>query len=136
MPSSLTIPSMTKHLTDVRHFVMQEATAAGLSAEAVDAVCLAVDEACTNAIKHAYAGRDDGAVTVTTSLKDNRFTVVISHTGIPFDRTEYHQPAQLIEHARKRRRGGFGITLMNRLMDNVEFRRRGKVSEVRLVKEL
>lgn len=127
---------MTQHLTQVRRFVTDAARAAGLAPEAVDAVCLAVDEACTNAIKHAYRDRDDGAVSIKTSVKDNRFTVIISHTGAPFDRSQYHPPTQLVEHARRRHRGGFGITLMSRLMDNVEFRRRGNVSEVKLVKEL
>lgn len=134
MRSTLTIPSTTKHLSDVRQFVADAAAEAGLAPEAVHAVCLAVDEACTNAIKHAYKNRDDGEVTVRTSIGNNRFTIIISHTGDPFDRSHYHPPAQLAEHARRRRRGGFGITLMNRLMDNVEFRKRGERSEVKLVK--
>src|SRR5690554_3050986 len=102
MPSTLTIPSTTEHLAQVRRFVSNAATEAGLAPEAIDAVCLAVDEACTNAIKHAYRNRDDGEVTVKTSIRDNRFTVIVSHTGDPFDRSLYHPPPQLSEHARRR----------------------------------
>lgn len=134
-PSSLTIPSSTSRLGDVRRFVTERATAAGLDAPDVEAVRLAVDEACTNAIKHAYGGREDGVVTVETRRQPGAFLVVITHAGVPFDPARYH-PVPLPEAVRQRRRGGFGVVLMNRLVDHVEYRQRGKISEVRLTKDL
>lgn len=133
MSATLTIPSTTRHLAEVRTFVGERATAAGLSEEAVEAVRLAVDEACANAIKHAYAGRDDGVVTVETQRRSGRFLVIVRHTGLPFDPEGYH-PVPLREAVRERRRGGFGVALMSRLVDHVEYRQRGEVSEVRLTK--
>jgi serine/threonine-protein kinase RsbW len=136
MPApSLTIPSATRHLAEVRRFVGERAEAAGLSARAVDAVRLAVDEACANAIEHAYAGREDGTVTVVTRREPGRFLVVIRHTGLPFDPARY-RPITLAEGVRQGRHGGFGVSLMNRLVDRVEYRRRGAVSEVLLIKHL
>jgi serine/threonine-protein kinase RsbW len=135
MSSSLTIPSATRHLARVRRFVAQHAAEAGLGTQAIDALRLAVDEACTNAIRHAYAGREDGKVTVETTQEANRFTVVIRHTGLPFNAENYH-PISLAEALRRRRRGGFGVMLIDRLVDHVEYRQRGNVSEVRLVKQL
>lgn len=133
MSATLTIPSTTGRLAEVRTFVGNRAAAAGLNAEAVEAVRLAVDEACANAIEHAYAGREDGTVTVETQRKSGRFLVIIRHTGLPFD-PESYRPVPLKKAVRERRRGGVGVTLMSRLVDHVEYRRRGSVSEVRLTK--
>ena len=135
MPSSLTIPSATRHLAKVRRFVTANAAEAGLEATVVDALRLAVDEACANAIRHAYGGREDGLVTVETQHEVDRFLVIIRHTGLPFNEEAYN-PIPLAEALRRRRRGGFGVVLMNRLVDHVEYRQRGNVSEVRLVKQL
>ncbi len=132
---TLTIPSATRHLSEVRRFVGERAAAAGLSERAVGEVTLAVDEACANAIEHAYGGRDDGTVTVETRHEAARFRVVIRHTGVPFDASRY-QPVGVEEAAKKRRAGGFGVSLMRRLMDEVAYRERGGVSEVHLVKLL
>jgi len=136
MPApSLTIPSATEHLVDVRRFVGERAAAAGLSPRAVDEVRLAVDEACANAIEHAYAGQPDGTVTVEVRRGQGRLRVVVRHTGTPFDPARY-QPTTIGDAVQRRRRGGFGVTLMNRLVDRVEYRRAGGVSEVHLIKLL
>lgn len=132
---TITIPSATRYLTRVRRFVDRQATAAGLSERAVDEVRLAVDEACANAIEHAYGGRATGTVEVTTEEAPGLFTVIIRHTGIPFDPSTY-RPPDIARSVHERRKGGFGVALMHRLVDTVEFRHRGETSEVCLVKRL
>lgn len=134
-PPTVTIPSATRYLARVRRFVDKQATAAGLSERAVDEVRLAVDEACANAIEHAYGGRETGRVEVTTEQAPGRFTVIIRHTGVPFDPAAYHPP-DINRSIHERRKGGFGVALMHRLVDTVEYRRRGGTSEVCLVKRL
>src|SRR5690606_23036590 len=47
-------PSSTRHLEEVRRFVEMCCQEARLSADTVEQFKLAVDEACTNVIKHAY----------------------------------------------------------------------------------
>ena len=134
-PPTVTIPSATRYLARVRRFVDKQATAAGLSERAVDEVRLAVDEACANAIEHAYGGRETGQVEVATEREPGRFTVIIRHTGVPFDPAKYHPP-DLDRAMHERWKGGFGVALMHRLVDTVEFRQRGGTSEVCLVKLL
>jgi serine/threonine-protein kinase RsbW len=132
---TITIPSATRYLKRVRRFVDQQATAAGLPERAVDEMMLAVDEACANAIEHAYGGRANGTVEVTTERAPGLFTVIIRHTGVPFDPSTY-QPPDVARSIHERRKGGFGVALMHRLVDTVEFRHRGGASEVCLVKRL
>lgn len=136
MPApSLTIPSATQHLAEVRRFVSERAAAAGLSDRAVNEVRLAVDEACANAIEHAYAGRPEGTVTVEVRPGPKRLCVIVRHTGTPFD-PAFYRPTDIEEAIHRRRRGGFGVSLMKQLMDRVEYRRDGGVSEVHLIKLL
>ncbi len=132
---TVTIPSATRYLARVRRFVDKQATAAGLSERAVDEVRLAVDEACANAIEHAYGGRENGTVEVTTEQAPGLFTVIIRHTGVPFDPGAYHPP-DINRAIHERRKGGFGVALMHRLVDTVEYRHHGTTSEVCLVKRL
>ena len=42
----------------------------------------------------------------------------------------------LRRYALERRRGGFGVHLMSRIMDSVSFRRRGRCNVCRMVKRL
>ncbi len=131
---TLTIPSATRYLARVRQFVDQRTRDAGLSDQAAGEVQLAVDEACANAIEHAY-GHERGEVEVATILEKGRFMVIIRHRGIPFDRSKY-QPPDIQRAAAERWKGGFGVALMHRLVDEVEYRQRGRISEVCLTKLL
>ena len=56
MPRKLTktIESRTDNLLEVREFVLDAARTFGFSEEEASKIVLAVDEACTNVIKHAY----------------------------------------------------------------------------------
>ena len=55
-------------------------------------VQLAVDEACANAIEHAYGGHEGGEVEVATRLDPGRFTVIIRHQGVPVRPGDVHAP--------------------------------------------
>lgn len=96
---------------------------------------IAVDEACTNVIKHAYKGEDGHRIEIAVIVEDDRFTVRIRDRGEAFDPTHYAEP-NLFKFAKRRRAGGFGVHIMRRLMDDVEYRSRGKVNEVFLTKYL
>ncbi len=129
----MTIPSSTRHLSEIRRFVEQHAREAQLSEADVDKFRLAVDEACTNVIEHACKGDETYRITITINIKGPRVTMLIRDDGEAFDPEKY-APPNLIEMAEKRRDGGFGIHLMRSLMDRVEYRRRGRFNEVALTK--
>lgn len=129
----LTIPSSTRHLSQVRRFVERYAREARLSDDVVDQFRLAVDEACTNVIEHAYAGDESREIAVSVSVTPARFTVVIRDQGLAFEPQKYQSP-DLMDLVQQRRDGGFGVHLMRRLMDRVEYRRRGEYNEVALTK--
>ena len=61
---TLAIPSSTRYLEDVRNFVVLHAQEADFPEDAVEQFKIAVDEACTNVIEHAYGGQTDHEVDI------------------------------------------------------------------------
>ena len=130
------ILSRTDHLLEVRDFVGEAARAFGFSEEDTANIVLAVDEACTNIIKHAYQYAADKEIEVTIYQEKGSFEVRIFDSGRPFDPSKIRQP-DLKKHLGHRKRGGLGVYLMKKLMDRVEYNfHRGKRNEVRLIKFL
>lgn len=79
----------------------------------------AVDEACTNIILHAYAGKG-GTIAISCELQDNDFIITMRDKGKPFDPTSV-PPPDLQADLDKRRLGGLGMYLMSQLMDDVSY---------------
>jgi len=129
----ITIASETGRLEQAREFVATHVLGAGFSEKVVEAFILAVDEACTNVIKHAYGGASDGLIGITVRVLDDRLEVRIQDTGRAFERATYQTP-DLAELTRRRRGGGLGVHIMHKLMDEVQYKRTGSVNEVVLVK--
>ncbi len=129
----ITVPSATRSLDDVRKFVAIHAQGAQFSEREIGHFKLAVDEACTNVIKHAYGADENREIDVAVIIDANRFTVRIRDRGATFDRAEYEEP-DLATLVRERKRGGLGVELMRRLMDEVSYETRGAVNEVQLTK--
>lgn len=130
---TLTIPSSTRYLEEVRNFVARHAVKAKFPEQAVEQFKIAVDEACTNVIKHAYRGEDAHRIDIAVIVEKDRFTVRIQDQGRAFRPEVYTEP-DIFALAKKRRSGGFGVHIMRRLMDNVEYRQHGGTNEVLLTK--
>ena len=113
--------------------MVRHATKADFTKEVVEACTLAVDEACTNIIKHAYGGEAAHTVRITITVDPARFTVQIFDDGIPFDARTYTAP-QVRLYTKQRRSGGLGVHIIRCLMDQVEYRTDNGKNEICLVK--
>ncbi len=132
---SKTFRSTTTALSEVREFVNRYAVEFGFGDKDVSEIILAVDEACTNVIKHAYKGNPDAEFLVRVLGSGMEFQIVVRDWGDSFKPEEVPVP-NIRDRARKHKAGGLGIYLMRRLMDTVEYRDKDKVNEVRLVRYL
>jgi len=81
---------------------------------------LAVDEAVTNVIKHAYAG-SKGQIHLTCTREGDTFVITIQDKGKPFDPRSV-PPPDLEADVDGRRIGGLGIYFMKKIMDEVSYR--------------
>ena len=134
--TSKTVESRTERLSDIREFVASLARRHGFAEDEVANIVLAVDEACTNIIKHAYQSAPDRPIEVSVSRSGDAFEITIFDEGRAFNPEQLRSP-DLKDHLAHFRRGGLGVYLMKKLMDNVEYRfQPGAKNEVRLVKHL
>lgn len=116
---SKTILSRTDHLLEVRDFVSGAARQFGFSEEDVANIVLAVDEACTNIIKHAYQYAPDKEILIAIVRNNGTFKVKIKDKGRSFDPEALKVP-DLKRNLSHHRRGGLGVYLMRKLMDKVD----------------
>jgi serine/threonine-protein kinase RsbW len=117
---TLTFPGQFDSLAPVSEFVTLAAKAAGLDARAVYAVQMAVDEACSNIIEHAYGGEGRGTIECACHINDDGLIVVIRDHGRPFDPTSIPEP-DLHASLEDRDGGGLGLYFIRQLMDTVHF---------------
>jgi serine/threonine-protein kinase RsbW len=133
---SKTVQSRTDSLSEVREFVAALARTHGFPEDEVANIVLAVDEACTNIIKHAYQNATDKLIDVSVSSSGRAFEITIADDGRAFDPSILRNP-DLKDHLTHYRRGGLGVYLMKKLMDAVEYQfQPGQKNRVRLVKYL
>lgn len=132
----LSIKSRTENLSSIRDFVSSSAVEAGVPPDVVENIILAVDEACTNIIKHAYKSYPDGEMIIKTKSTNRRFTISITDYGKSFEPDAIPEP-DLQKYYRQKRVGGLGMYLMKTLMDDVKYVSiPGKRNEVQLSKNL
>lgn len=111
--------------------VGQMAELCGFPDEEAQFIILAVDEACSNVIRHAYDGRTDGEVMLSCSSKDNRIEFLLVDKGRSWQADE-HRPRSLDEV----RPGGLGIHLIRSVMDEVRYGTSERGNELFLAKSL
>ncbi len=80
---------------------------------------LAVDEAISNIIEHAKLAENDRRIMVTVEISDQRMVVVIRDRGNPFD----PRPTRKEPNSRAYPRRGFGLYLIQKIVDDIEYER-------------
>jgi anti-sigma regulatory factor (Ser/Thr protein kinase) len=113
---SLTVLSHPKYLYVVRSALYPLIIEAGFSKKEARKIILAVDEACSNIIKHAYEGDHTKTITVTVSDDAERFIVRLRDYGKKVDAATI-VPRKLDDI----RPGGLGTHLMGSVFDIVTY---------------
>ena len=133
---TLSITNETSQLREVRAFVAEVIRSGGIPGTMENGILLAVDEAVTNIITHAYAeGRRD-TIEIEIRIDAASFRVVIRDSGLSFDPSEVSEP-DIERSLATSQRHGLGIFLMRRFMDEVEYLfHEGIRNELRMVKYL
>ena len=126
----LTIPAKAEYVLLGRLALSGITRMRPLADETVSDLKLAVTEACTNSVRHAY-GSNGGTVDIVYELHDDRLVVEVSDDGAGFDPDEVEETEELTE-------GGLGIAIIRALADEFEVGERdgGRGSRLRFVKFL
>jgi serine/threonine-protein kinase RsbW len=130
----LRIPSQTDNLELIRVFVAKLAEKVGFGSNDIGKIELAIDEACTNVIKHAYKGDRSKPLDIAIQIDFQKFTIVVTDQGKGFNPKKVNIP-KMDEYLAELRVGGLGIYLMKTLMDEVDYDiKPGVKNQVRMVK--
>ena len=117
----VTIPSQAKYLSVVRAATVNIGKLYGMDGPVIEDVKLAVDEACSNVIKHAYKGNPSEKIVVKYRAIQDRFEVIIEDKGMK-GRMELMKGRSLDDI----RPGGLGIHFIRRVFDVFKFDERKK----------
>jgi len=132
----LKIPSITENLQMIREFVLKIASKAGFNEETQEQIALAVDEACTNVIKHAHHHDARRLMDIQIQTDMNKMRITITDKGSGFDVTKLKDP-DLEKYIKESKHGGLGIYLIKTLMDEVNYEfNPGVKNQVQLTKYL
>lgn len=104
----------------MRDFINYQALNAGFNSGDVQDIILAVDEAVTNIIKHSYSFDPKGEIKLEIDINNNEFIITITDKGKSFDPTSVPEP-DIRKYQREHRVGGFGLYLMKKFMDDVNY---------------
>jgi anti-sigma regulatory factor (Ser/Thr protein kinase) len=126
---ALSIRSDPARIRDARRWVAAIARSAGFSEGETHELAVALNEACSNSHRHAYGGRTDGRIDLEAEVQDGRLSLTIRDYGAGFDAAKHRAPLPP-EPAE----GGYGLFLIRRLADDVEFTNMGVGTRVVLVK--
>ncbi len=110
----------TQELERVRHFVESKAREFGFTEQGVYKITLAVDEACSNLIRHSYQHDSSKEFCVEVGFDEGILVIEILDSGAAFDPLNVPAP-NLREYAEQHRRGGFGVHIIRMTMDDVEY---------------
>ena len=117
--SELCMAGTLAELPRIVEFVEDACEQAAIDPAKIFDLQLAVEEACTNVIEHAYS-RKGGELTVCFDVCGPDASITVTDHGRPFAPDEVALP-DLSLPLEERPVGGLGLFLMQQLMDDVEF---------------
>lgn len=119
------VPAKTEYVGVVRLSTSGIANRMGFNYEEIEDLKVAISEAMSNATTHAYEKDEGGEVTIGFGLYPDRLEVMVADRGGSFDLNNIKAdigPFENNKSIEEIREGGFGLFLIEALMDKVEIK--------------
>lgn len=107
-------------LHNIREFIIAQAQEFGFKEDESQKIALAVDEACSNLVRHAYKLASDKQICLEVENDSNDFIIKILDEGAPFDPLDNPTP-DMNDYFKNFKRGGLGIHIMRLIMDEIHY---------------
>ena len=128
------IPCQKSRLGEVRGFINNILSEHDISEVDINSMVLAVDEMCANIIIHTHQCNPDEFIKLTINIQPEEVIFEIENKGIGFDINEYKEPSlKDIIHTKKK--GGLGLILVRRIMDEIKLVKNKNINIYRLCKK-
>lgn len=128
---ALTIPAKAEYIVLCRLALSGLARARALEPALVADLKLALTEACSNVVRHAYNEQRSGEVEVRYELDDDKLSVEVVDEGIGFD-----PEAAVAAVGDELDEGGLGISIIRAIVDELDIKSSGSGSSLRFTKYL
>lgn len=132
----LTIPGELEQVPGACSWVVQIVADMGLDDRDANHCELAVDEAITNIIEHAYgANGADKSIDIIVREDQRGFSITIVDEGPPFDPLRNSDPDPMtVLDDRPEGGGGWGIFFIKKVMDGVDYEYTANRNHLRMLK--
>ena len=126
---ALCIPAKAEYIALSRLALTGIARAQPLEAEVLADLKLAITEACSNSIRHAYE-EGKGVIEITYEVGEERVVVEVTDTGAGFDTERVEATNGELDE------GGLGIAIIRAVVDDLAIESNDGGSRIRFVKYL
>lgn len=120
----ITVPANLDSLPEAIDFVLFCAEKFRFGSKRQGEMTLALEEALVNIFHYAYPGGFGDVEITCMTIDDNKFTIEIADSGVPFDILSV-PPPDIAGSLEERSAGGLGIFFIRHFMDEVRYRREG-----------
>ncbi len=115
-----TFPGRFTSLAEISEFVSRAINEIGFDETTAYMILVAVDEACTNIIEHAYGGEGRGDIQCSCDVSEGSLKITLRDQGKPFDPTTVPEPDFSVPLHELECRGA-GLVLIQKIMDEIIF---------------
>ena len=130
------VPCSKSKLGAVREFLHKVLSENDIPEITINTLVLAVDEVCANLIIHSHNCNENEHIELKVDVdKDSGVTFYIIDKGDGFNIGDYEEPS-ITEIVKQKRKGGIGLMLVRRIMDDVELIQEKKKNVYRLHKNM
>lgn len=133
MNSNFNLSCQTSSLSELRSFLQRILSGCSLSESEKHQVTLAVEEVCANLIIHSHGCNPKDQIQLEVKNMNELLIFEITDQGIAFNLLEYEVP-DLKKVMVEKRKGGLGIILVKKIMDEIEFESNNGKNVCRLIK--
>lgn len=129
-----TFDAKEEKLGEIRECVRDNLGGTAFRERELTGILLAIEEACTNVIRHAYLYAP-GTIGLKINILSDRAIFVITDSGRAFDFDAADAP-DLDRYVETSRKGGLGLYLIRKIMDSVQYQSRPGENRLTLIKKM
>ena len=133
MVQKIQIACRTTALSELRDFLNQTLMDSRMSDSDILQVTLAVEEVCANLIIHSHSCNEEDHIVLSVEKDAEKLIFEIKDEGEAFNLLDYEMP-DLKKVISEKRKGGLGIILVRKIMDEIEFESDRGINPCRLIK--
>lgn len=130
------VPCSKSNLGEIREFLQRVLSENSIPEVTVNTLVLAVDEVCANLIIHSHNCNPDEQIELKVKVNGkSAITFDIIDHGVGFNIGDYEEPS-ISDIVKQKRKGGIGLMLVRRIMDEIELIKGDKKNVYRLHKKI